>query len=91
MHRKREREREERGKKKRENRPRTQSWRIARDTFSQTNVFYFTTAEMENLRDEYRKKYLILYLTNLFVKIIYIIKIDKNVQFIKYIYIYYMQ
>jgi hypothetical protein len=51
-----ERERErERGKKKRENRPRTQSWGIARDTFSQTNVLFFTTAEMKKLRDEYRK------------------------------------
>jgi hypothetical protein len=39
----------ERGKKRRENRPRTQSWRIARNTFSQTNVFYFTTAEMKEI------------------------------------------
>jgi hypothetical protein len=44
-----ERERGERGKKRRENRPRTQSWRFARDTFSQTNVFYFTTAEMKKI------------------------------------------
>jgi hypothetical protein len=51
--------------------------------FLKLTSFILPPQKWKKLRDEYRKKYLILYLINLFIKIIYIIKIDKNKIFIK--------